>query len=687
MSGDTVWPAGVYGGVDAIALGAVPSVQALLPAPPPLPESVHVAAAITPVTAPQPQSEAIGFLADEDADEAIAWTPGFKLRHERQPEPAAVTAQPIEPVLQPSTQSWDTIQAMFEGGTDSLVARAVGSAEGTRTPEGYKNPAYFGHVDPGNGVWNLGTFSYQHGASTPEEADAKQLQRLQQQTAILKQKATAKGLELSPEELLNGIDLANQAPLAALDRGGYIDWLQEAHRLGMAGSDAIVWARTRSFLDPDTRRWNAPGLGNNIYSISHDQERRANAIARAIDATGLMTPVTAQSLASHQPPLVTPQTPEPVITPAIATIALDLTLPESFIQDTQAVTAVANASVPAERPPTAMTEKPAEPAVELAVTPPILATQRDEIALTFPKDTLAMEEVGRSPALSAVPEATPTVDSAGMPEAPTDVPVADSDGMSEAPVAVAVNGVALTPAAPAAPPPAQATPNPSRAEVTDQPAGGPDVVAFEADVLAIPEESPPANASSASTVSSSSPVETASTSAIADLTADATAIVLPDSAPQAVPIDGEASPPSSDYSSNAAAPLERSPSPPEATPATTEDKAASPLSSHEPDQPHPANPADVPVSDEPDAIAPGSSAGKPSSVLQATGLESDGGLPVPPFSAPRVLTPTSEETALSQPMTPKRRTSPVAKKPDVRDDLASVLESLSDLQKALRQDH
>ena len=69
------------------------------------------------------------------------------------------------------------LDAVFEGGTDSLVARAVGSAEGTRTPTGAFNPAYNGHTDPGNGVWNMGTFSYQHGAKTPAEADQKQLQR------------------------------------------------------------------------------------------------------------------------------------------------------------------------------------------------------------------------------------------------------------------------------------------------------------------------------------------------------------------------------------------------------------------------------------------------------------------------------------------------------------------------------
>lgn len=181
---------------------------------------------------------------------------------------------------------------LFAGGVDSLVARAVGSAEGTRTPDGQKTMAYYGHVDPGNYAWNQGTFSYQHEAASPEEADQKQLARLKGQAEALRRKAAAKGLELTQEETLNGIDLANQAPLAALDRNGYIDWLVTAKKIGLQGQEAILWARTRSFLDPDTGYWNAPGLGNTIYTITHDQSRRQQAIAAAIALTASAAPET-----------------------------------------------------------------------------------------------------------------------------------------------------------------------------------------------------------------------------------------------------------------------------------------------------------------------------------------------------------------------------------------------------------
>ncbi|NJN85401.1 MAG: hypothetical protein HC881_02615 [Leptolyngbyaceae cyanobacterium SL_7_1] len=172
----------------------------------------------------------------------------------------------------------------MKAGSDSLVARAIGSAEGTRTPDGDKTSAYKGHSDPGNGKWNLGTFSYQHGADSPEEADQKQLDRLKQQVQTLQQQAQTYGLELSLAEKLNGLDLANQSPRAALSRGGYIDRLKEARDRGLQNEEAILWARTRAFLDPDTNRWNAPGLGNTTERITADQSRRLRAIVRSIEA-------------------------------------------------------------------------------------------------------------------------------------------------------------------------------------------------------------------------------------------------------------------------------------------------------------------------------------------------------------------------------------------------------------------
>jgi len=52
----------------------------------------------------------------------------------------------------------------------SRLSVAIGVAEGTRTPDGGRTTAYRGHVDPKRG-YNVGTFSYQHQASSPGQAD------------------------------------------------------------------------------------------------------------------------------------------------------------------------------------------------------------------------------------------------------------------------------------------------------------------------------------------------------------------------------------------------------------------------------------------------------------------------------------------------------------------------------------
>ncbi|MEO0406548.1 MAG: hypothetical protein AAF289_04275 [Cyanobacteria bacterium P01_A01_bin.135] len=191
-----------------------------------------------------------------------------------------------QPAVQPTARASASLEGLFEGGADSLVARSVGHAEGTRSADGQRTAAYYGHVDPGNAVWNLGSFSYQHGAASPEEADEKQLQRLKEQARQLRQQAADLNLSLSLEEELNGIDLANQAPLAALGENGYIPRLAEARQRQLRGADAIVWARTWAYVDPQTRELNAPGLGNRLWRVRADQDRRRRAISTALQMAG-----------------------------------------------------------------------------------------------------------------------------------------------------------------------------------------------------------------------------------------------------------------------------------------------------------------------------------------------------------------------------------------------------------------
>ncbi|TVQ18518.1 MAG: hypothetical protein EA367_14455 [Leptolyngbya sp. DLM2.Bin15] len=248
--------------------------------------------------------------AGTDVGEIVAKTLRLFSRPEAvPPEPEPRSPQPSQQDLYPSGlyawisgEPWEG-DRLFQGGPDSIIAKAIGAAEGTRTVTGDRTPAYYGHRDPGNGVWNLGTFSYQHGAQSPEEADQRQLARLYRQTQLLRSLAGRRNLDLTQEVIINGIDLANQAPLAALsDEGGYVDRLQEAYRRGHRGADAVLEARVYSYLNPSTNRWDAPGLGNTYQGIKADQLRRQQAIARVLDHSGII---------AHQPIA----NPEPAHTP------------------------------------------------------------------------------------------------------------------------------------------------------------------------------------------------------------------------------------------------------------------------------------------------------------------------------------------------------------------------------------
>ncbi|MEO1209844.1 MAG: hypothetical protein AAFX78_09905 [Cyanobacteria bacterium J06638_20] len=246
-----------------------------------LPPPPVTAGPVAPVAPPEPEPAPMATLTASDAGGISFQLPAWPQQILNLLTGRADADMPSQPASDPAALP-ETLVPLFAGGSQSLVAIAVGNAEGTRTPTGDITPAYYGHVDPGNGAWNLGSFSYQHGAPSPEEADQHQLVRLQQQAIRLWHDAERRGLQLSTEAWLNAIDLANQAPEAALEPGGYLDRLQEAHRLNLADVDAIAWARTRSYIDPDTQQWNAPGLGNTLAGVTADQERRMRAIARAI---------------------------------------------------------------------------------------------------------------------------------------------------------------------------------------------------------------------------------------------------------------------------------------------------------------------------------------------------------------------------------------------------------------------
>jgi hypothetical protein len=268
----------------------------------------------TPIPSIQPQSSSI-------QSSPIPSAP-LDLASPAQAEALKTLDSPMIAVSQPLPDDW------WHQGAQSPIAIAIGNAEGTRTPDGGKNDAYYWHQDPGNGANNFGTFSYQHLSDReqtpvdrqpnsdqkrhqaarqglPETADRRQLVKLQSFYQQLLAQAHLRGLALSELEILNGLDLANQSEEAALDSWGYIDRLIQAKSRTADPQEQIDQARTWSYWNPKHNRWDAPGLGNHYDGIRHDQQRRSAAVTTAL-ARQQSQAILAQSssLLTLNPPIV-----------------------------------------------------------------------------------------------------------------------------------------------------------------------------------------------------------------------------------------------------------------------------------------------------------------------------------------------------------------------------------------------
>ncbi len=253
------------------------------------------------------------------------------------------TVKPAVPILSINSLDQEVDEKIIPlllknyGKAGSLLERGVGGPEGTRKADGEIKPAYYGHQDPmcqynwsascSKGITNLGSFSYQQApdkprALTPLQADRIQKQILRLQALELLYQARRQRLQLNLFQLLAGIDLANQSPMAAcvqqpskavvyklaagIDpngsntakvtttfsknncRWGYIDRLAQALRQkNLQGFDAVVTARQWSYFNADPasgrfNNWDAGGLGNNPLVIKADQLRRTLEVVGAI---------------------------------------------------------------------------------------------------------------------------------------------------------------------------------------------------------------------------------------------------------------------------------------------------------------------------------------------------------------------------------------------------------------------
>ena len=167
--------------------------------------------------------------------------------------------------------------------SDRTLVCSIGAAEGTRDKNCDPTAAYSGHIDPGNGADNIGSFSYQHGAASPEDADRVQLTRLRQAEQDLQGQSQSKfGQPLSKPALGAALDLWNQSPRAG---ESFVDNLPSAK----PSTTQIIAARSRSYVDPSTGQLDAPGLGNNSAQVAADQSRRTDAVLHQLERSQKLT--------------------------------------------------------------------------------------------------------------------------------------------------------------------------------------------------------------------------------------------------------------------------------------------------------------------------------------------------------------------------------------------------------------
>lgn len=192
-------------------------------------------------------------------------------------------------------------------GSRAAAAIVIGSAEGTRRPDGGFTAAYGGHADPGNAAHNRGSFSYQHTASSPADADRRQLQTLQGQLPAYEAAARAAGLDPRNARLASAyLDLYNQSPSAAARFLTQLDSLR-GQPLDTAH---LTQLRVNSFVDSSTgerfRLANGGQAGSGFVNIARhqlgrtpseaevqaviraDQQRRMTAVDAALQQQGLL---------------------------------------------------------------------------------------------------------------------------------------------------------------------------------------------------------------------------------------------------------------------------------------------------------------------------------------------------------------------------------------------------------------
>jgi murein DD-endopeptidase MepM/ murein hydrolase activator NlpD len=182
--------------------------------------------------------------------------------------------------------SQDAVLKWLEGGTNSLIAKVIGMAEGNRTASGALTNHAYGHTDPGNGAYNIGSFSAQGALNdgTIGGSDQRVIDRLiRPRIKELFTAATKAGVLVTPQVLLNYLDLANQAPDAATGWNNGQGFLGKLGELKGRENDV----NTISALRVESFRNNQGRLETSFKSagdLLRDQQRRMGELTKAITA-------------------------------------------------------------------------------------------------------------------------------------------------------------------------------------------------------------------------------------------------------------------------------------------------------------------------------------------------------------------------------------------------------------------
>lgn len=185
---------------------------------------------------------------------------------------------------------------LFAGGAmGSPIGLIIGLAEGNRTADGGVTDSYHGHVDPGNGAWNVGNYSVNSAyyvVSSPQDADEYYHSILQAEAEAVAPIMEAAGLDPGNALLMASyLDVWNQSPSMARD--GFLAALPYLGEHGVTPDTALqvrIYAGDEGVgpgFSPTGRAH--PSLWTDMDGHIADQTRRMGEIVKAMNALGMVS--------------------------------------------------------------------------------------------------------------------------------------------------------------------------------------------------------------------------------------------------------------------------------------------------------------------------------------------------------------------------------------------------------------